>query len=105
MTRKPQTRPLLEQVRLHTQALTSPTVLMVDRTLTVECFAAPNVIQLPDYDDDEKVPQRDTGRKGRTLRKRVPASKASHSASEPVAQQLDGLVWTSVSFADPLSTD
>jgi hypothetical protein len=66
-----------------------------------------NVIQLPDDDDDEEVPQRNTGRRGRTLSKKVPASKVSHStsASEPVVQQLGDPVRTSVSFADPLSTD
>ena len=73
----------------------------------VECFVAPHVIQLPDDDDDEEVPQKDTGRRGRTLSKRVPASKVSHStsASEPVVQQHGDPIRTSVSFADPLSTD
>ncbi|XBI07692.1 hypothetical protein VPH35_135554 [Triticum aestivum] len=63
-----------------------------------------NVIQLPDDDDDE-VLQRNTGRKSRTSSRRVPASKVSRSASEPVVQQLGDPVRTTVSFADPLSTD
>ncbi|XBH64723.1 hypothetical protein VPH35_118431 [Triticum aestivum] len=66
--------------------------------------ALTNVIQLPD-DDDEDVPPRDTGRRGRTLSKRTPSARTSRSALEPVVQQLGEPVWTSVSFADPLSTD
>ena len=67
----------------------------------------PNVIEPPDDDDHEEVPQRNTGRRGRSLSKKVPASKVSHStsASDPVIQQLGDPVRTSVSFADPVSTD
>ena len=71
-------------------------------------FAAPtNVIQLPDDDDAEEVPQRITGRRGRTLSRRVPSSKVSHStpALEPVVQRSGDPIQTSVSFADPVSTD
>ncbi|XBI18776.1 hypothetical protein VPH35_060465 [Triticum aestivum] len=63
-----------------------------------------NVIQLPD-DDDEDVPPRNTGRRGRALSKRVPANRASHSASEPIVQQLKDPVRATVSFPHPLSTD
>ena len=45
-------------------------------------------------------PQKNTGWGGNTLSKRT-----SRSALEPVVQQLGEPVWTSVSFADPLSTD
>ena len=74
----------------------------------VECFAVPpNVIELPDDDDHEVEPQKNTGRRSRTLSKKVPASRVSHStsASEPVVQQLGDLVRTSISFGDPVSTD
>ncbi|XBI12103.1 hypothetical protein VPH35_139019 [Triticum aestivum] len=68
--------------------------------------AQPNVIELPDDDDHEGVPQRNTGRRGRTLGKKVPASKASHStpASDPVVPQHGDPVRASVSFVDPVST-
>ncbi|XBJ00170.1 hypothetical protein VPH35_020114 [Triticum aestivum] len=70
-------------------------------------IAPPNVIELPDDDDHEEAPQRSTGRRGRSLSKKVPTSKVSHStsASEPAIQQLGDLVRTYVSFFDPLSTD
>ena len=65
-----------------------------------------NVIQLPDDDDDdEEVPSRNTGRRGRSLSRRVPASKEPRLASEPEVQQLGDLVRTVVLFADPLSID
>ncbi|XBI11375.1 hypothetical protein VPH35_138452 [Triticum aestivum] len=68
--------------------------------------AAPtNAIQLPDDDDDEEAPQRNTGRRGRTLSRRVPASKVPRPASEPVVQQLEDPARATVSFADPVSTD
>nr|XP_020162659.1 uncharacterized protein LOC109748012 [Aegilops tauschii subsp. strangulata] len=68
--------------------------------------APPNVIELPDHDDHEDVPQRNTGRRGRTLGKKVPASKASHStpASDSVVPQLGDPARASVSFVHPMST-
>nr|XP_020191627.1 protein IWS1 homolog [Aegilops tauschii subsp. strangulata] len=45
--------------------------------------APPNVIELPDNDDHEDEPQKNTGRKGRTSSRRVPASKLH--ASDPLA--------------------
>ena len=62
-----------------------------------------NVIQLPDDDDDE-VPQRSTGIRGRTLSRRVPTSKVPRPASELVVRQLGDPVRTTVYFANPLST-
>ncbi|XBI10014.1 hypothetical protein VPH35_137418 [Triticum aestivum] len=70
----------------------------------VASINATNIIQLQD-DDDEDVPQRSTGRRGRALSKKAPASRASRPASERIVQQLDDPVWATVSFVDPLSTD
>ena len=68
-------------------------------------FAAPtNIIQLPD-DDDEDVPLKNTGRRGRTFSRRVPGARMPRSSSEPVVQQLNDPVRASVFFANSLSTD
>ena len=69
--------------------------------------APPNVIELPDDDDHEDVPRKNTGRRGRTSSKKEPASKVSHSTSalEPIVQQSRDPIRTYVSFADPVSTD
>ncbi|XP_044446533.1 uncharacterized protein [Triticum aestivum] len=63
-----------------------------------------DIIQLPD-DEDEDVPPKNVGRRGRTLSKRVPGARTPRSASEPVVQQLNDPVRASISFANPLSTD
>ena len=71
-----------------------------------ESFASPpNAIDLPD--DDEDMPQKTTGRKGRTSSRRVPASKVPQSTSAPetVIQQSGDLIWAYVSFANHLLTD
>lgn len=73
--------------------------------LAVDSFAASqNVIELPD--DDEDVPQKPTGRRSRTLGRRVPASKTPQTtpALEPVIQQSGDLNRASVTFADPVSS-
>nr|XP_020170366.1 uncharacterized protein LOC109755900 [Aegilops tauschii subsp. strangulata] len=59
--------------------------------------AAPqNVIELPD--DDEDVPQKPTGRRGRTSGRRAPASKTPQSTpgTEPAIQQSGDLNQTSI---------
>ena len=104
--RRLRTRPLPKRVQLYHLVLILSLELSVDRTLTVESFAAPqNVIELPD--DDEDVPQKTTGRKGRTSGRRAPASKVPQSTSvpEPVIQQSRDPISASVSFVDPVSTD
>ena len=72
----------------------------------VESWAAPqDVLELPD--DNEDVPQKTTGRKGKTSSRRVPTSKVPQStpAPEPVIQRSEDPIRASVSFADPVSTD
>ena len=106
MMRRLRTRPLPKRVQLYHLVLILSLELSIDRTLTVESFAAPqNVIELPD--DDEDVPQKTTGRKGRTSSRRVPTRKAPYSTSVPelVIQQSGDPIRASVSFADPVSTD
>ena len=63
-----------------------------------------NIIQLLD-DDDMDVPSNNTGRRGRTLSRRVPGSRMPRSSFELVVQPLNDPARASVSFANPLSTD
>ena len=60
-----------------------------------------NVIQLPDDDDDEDVPQRSAGRRSRAFSKRAHSSRASHLAYELVVQQLDDPVTVEKLTASP----
>ena len=72
----------------------------------VDSFAAlQNVIELPDNDDD--MPQKPTGRRGRTSGRRVPANKTLQTTPvlEPVIQESGDLNRASVTFADPASTE
>ena len=65
---------------------------------STDFFAAPpNVIELPD--DDEDVPPR-------PRKKKATAGKTSQSepAAEPVVQQLEDASKVSVTFADPVSS-
>ena len=66
---------------------------------STDLFAAPpNVIELPD--DDEDVPLR------ASRNKKASAGKTSQSvpAIEPVVQQLEDVSWASVTFVDPVSS-
>ncbi|XBH63269.1 hypothetical protein VPH35_117289 [Triticum aestivum] len=67
--------------------------------------APPNVIELPN--DDEDVPQKPMGRRGRASDRRSPASKTSQStpATEPVIHHSGDLNRASVTFAVPVSSE
>ena len=71
----------------------------------IDSFAAqPNVIELPD--DDEDVPLRPMGRGSRTSGRKASTNKTPQStpAAEPVIQQSRDLNRASVTFAVPLSS-
>ena len=69
-------------------------------------FAAPpNVIELPD--DNEEVPLKNTGRRGRASGRRTVISQEPQStlASGAVVPRSGDPARANVSFANPLSTD
>ena len=70
-----------------------------DVTLTIELCIAPNVIDLP---DDDEEPERPSTRKNR----QAPASGALHTTprAEPVVQDTGDVNRGSVTFAEPLSS-
>ena len=72
--------------------------------MSVSFAAPPNVIELPD--DDEDVPLRPTGRRSRTLSRKISTSKMPQSTpvTEPVVQQSGDANQASVTFALPLSS-
>ena len=71
---------------------------MIDLGSTDLFAAPPNIIELPD--DDEDVSLRPKRNKKASARK----TSQSEPAAEPVAQQLEDVSRASVTFADPVSS-